>query len=58
MGIEEMVLERVRNEGKAEVQEAFVTYLIVKMGLSDAQAADTANTTVSFVENIRKNLDK
>ena len=66
MGIEEMVLERVRNEGKAEgkaeakaeVQEAFVTYLIVKMGLSDAQAADTANTTVPFVENIRKNLDK
>jgi flagellar biosynthesis/type III secretory pathway protein FliH len=68
MGIEEMVLERAKKEGledgmekgiekgiqkgKAEV----VSNLIIKMGMTDAQAADIAGVSVDFVKKVRKKL--
>lgn len=66
MGIEEMILERARKEGlekgiqkgKAEGKAEVVSNLIIKMNLTDAQAADIAGVSVDFVKNVRKKLKK
>lgn len=64
MGIEELILDMARKEGiekgirkgitdtKAEV----VTNLIIKLGLSDEQAADVAMVTPEYVAEIRNKL--
>jgi hypothetical protein len=52
MGIEELILQHTKAEGKAEV----VGNLIVKLGLSDEQAADVAGVTVEFVKQLRARL--
>ncbi len=52
MGIEELVLDRAKQKGKAEV----VTNLILKLGLSDEQAADIAGVLVDFVAAIKRKL--
>ena len=74
MGIEEMILERVKKEGlekgrlkgleeglekgilkgKAEV----VSNLLLKMAMTDAQAADIAGVPVDFVKKVRRKLKK
>ncbi len=62
MGIREMVLERARKEGlekgilkgKAEV----VSNLVLKMGMTDTQAADIAEVSVDFVKKVRRKLKK
>ncbi|TAN14776.1 MAG: hypothetical protein EPN37_11280 [Chitinophagaceae bacterium] len=74
MGIEEMVLERAKKEGlekgrlkgleeglekgilkgKAEV----VSNLLLKMAMTDAQAADIAGVPVEFVKKVRRKLKK
>jgi flagellar biosynthesis/type III secretory pathway protein FliH len=41
-------------KGKAEV----VSNLIIKMGMTDAQAADIAGVSVDFVKKVRKKLKK
>ena len=70
MGIEEMILERARKEGlekglekgiqkgKAEGKAEVVSNLIIKMGMTDAQAADIAEVSVDFVKKVRKKLKK
>jgi hypothetical protein len=53
MGIEELILHRAEQKGKAEV----VRNLITKMGLSDAQAADIAEVDLSFVREVRAAIE-
>jgi hypothetical protein len=53
MGIEELILHRAEQKGKAEV----VRNLITKMGLSDAQAADIAEVDSSFVRQVRAAIE-
>jgi flagellar biosynthesis/type III secretory pathway protein FliH len=52
-GLEEG-LEKGIQKGKAEV----VSNLIIKMAMTDAQAADIAGVSVDFVKKIRKKLKK
>ncbi len=47
-------VEKTKLEDKTE----FVTNLIVKLGLSDEQAADVAEVTVDFVQKVRASLNK
>ncbi|TAN01561.1 MAG: hypothetical protein EPN39_01810 [Chitinophagaceae bacterium] len=47
-------LEKGIQKGKAEV----VSNLIIKMGMTDAQAADIAGVSVDFVKKVRKKLKK
>ena len=66
MGIEEMVLERARKEGLEKGLEKgmekgkteVVKNLILKMAMTDAQAADIAGVSVDFVKKVRKKLKK
>lgn len=66
MGIEEMVLERAKKEGlekglqkgKAEGKAEVVSNLLLKMAMTDAQAADIAGVAVDFVKKIRRKLKK
>ena len=48
-GLEEGILK-----GKAEV----VSTLIIKMGMTDAQAVDIAGVSVDFVKKVRRKLKK
>lgn len=62
MGIEELILNRAkqeaRAEGKAEGKAEVVSNLIEKMGLSNTQAAEIAGVSVQFVQQIREKLEK
>jgi hypothetical protein len=62
MGIEKMVLERAKKEGLEKGKEAksyeVVKNLLVKMSMTDAQAADMAGVPVDFVKKVRKELKK
>lgn len=70
MGIREMVLERAKKEGlekgiqkgkaegRAEGKAEVVTNLIIKMGMTDAQAADIAGVSVDFVKKVRRKIKK
>lgn len=68
MGIEELLLDRAKNEGlvkgKAvgktigaiEKSREVVANLITKLGLSDEQAAEVAEVSIVFVKKVRKEL--
>jgi len=64
MGIEELILHRAEQhgiekgveKGKAEGKIEEVRNLIVKLGLTDEQAADIAGVTAAFVKAIREGL--
>jgi protein-disulfide isomerase-like protein with CxxC motif len=56
MGIEEQILHITKAEGKAEGKAEVVRNLIIKLGLDDAQAADIADVSVEFVQQVRANL--
>ncbi len=68
MGIEELLLDRAKKEGiaegkaegktegKAEGKHEVIENLIVKLGLSDEQAAEIANVSVEFVSKVRTAL--
>ncbi|WP_316813768.1 hypothetical protein [Pedobacter heparinus] len=64
MGIMEAVREQILDEGiekgiekgEARKNHTFVENLIVKLGLSDEQAADVAEVTVDFVAKVREEL--
>ncbi|TAM95440.1 MAG: hypothetical protein EPN39_15110 [Chitinophagaceae bacterium] len=66
MGIREMVLERAKKEGREEGMEKgilkgkaeVVSNLILKMGMTDTQAADIAEVSVDFVKKVRRKLKK
>jgi ribosomal protein L10 len=58
MGIEEMVLERAKKEGLEKGKTEVVKNLILKMAMTDAQAADIAGVPVDFVKKVRKKLKK
>lgn len=62
MGVFEMIKERevkaIQDKGKVEAKAEVITNLIVKLGLSDEQAADVAGVSVSFVAEIRMGLRK
>ncbi|HEU0228746.1 MAG TPA: hypothetical protein VFQ86_13485 [Arachidicoccus soli] len=47
-------LQKGIQKGKAEV----VSNLIVKMGMTDAQAADIAGVSVDFVKKVRRKIKK
>jgi hypothetical protein len=53
MGVEELILQMAKQEGKAEV----VANLIVKMGLTNEQAADIADVSVLFVQQVREKIE-
>jgi predicted transposase YdaD len=53
MGLEKGLEKGIR-KGKAEV----VSNLILKMGMTDAQAADIAGVSVDFVKKVRRKLKK
>lgn len=61
MGIMEAVRAQILEEGiektEARKNHDFVENLIVKLGLSDEQAADVAEVPVEFVKKIRKELE-
>lgn len=61
MGIMEAVREQILDEGfeKGEVKKshAVVENLIVKLGLSNEQAADIAEVSVAFVKEVREGLE-
>lgn len=56
MGIEELILQHTKAEGKAEVKVEEVGISIIKLGLYDEQAADVAGVTVEFVKQVRESL--
>lgn len=68
MGIEELVLDRAKKEGikegiekgiekgREEGKAEIVKNLILKLGLSDEQAADISEMPILFVQNIRLNI--
>jgi predicted transposase/invertase (TIGR01784 family) len=58
MGIEELILQRAEQKGIEKGKSEVVTNLIVKMGLTDQQAADIAGVSVDFVKAIREKLNK
>jgi predicted transposase/invertase (TIGR01784 family) len=66
MGIREIVLERAKKEGREEGMEKgilkgkaeVVSNLILKMGMTDTQAADIAEVSVDFVKKVRRKLKK
>ena len=66
MGIREMVLERAKREGleegleKGKLQGKIeeVKNLLLKMAMTDAQAADIAGVPVDFVKKVRRKLKK
>ncbi|SEN07491.1 hypothetical protein SAMN05216436_11165 [bacterium A37T11] len=66
MGIVETVKEIFKEQGKLEgaleTEEErnteFVTKLIIKLGLSDDQAADVATVSIDFVQKVRASLAK
>lgn len=70
MGIEELLLDRAEKKGlekgiekglekgKEEKSHTIVENLIIKMGLSDEQAADLAEVSLEFVAEIRSALKK
>lgn len=49
--------EEARKEAFAEKNHDFVENLITKLGLSDEQAADVAELSISFVKKVRKELE-
>jgi len=65
MGTEEYLLDRFKKEGleegiqkgEAEKSHEVVENLIVKLGLSNEQAADVAAVSVAFVKKVRKELE-
>jgi flagellar biosynthesis/type III secretory pathway protein FliH len=57
MGLEKG-LEKGIQKGKAEGKAEVVSNLIIKMGMTDAQAADIAGVSVDFVKKIRRKLKK
>jgi len=56
MGIEELLLDRAKKEGIEEKGHEVIENLIVKLGLSDEQAAEIANVPVEFVSKVRTAL--
>lgn len=58
MGIEELILHQTEQKGieKGKIEE--VHNLIIKLGLSDEQAADVAGVTVAYVQKVRAGLEK
>jgi hypothetical protein len=56
MGVIEVFKKYEREEGKLEGRQAIVENLIVKLGLSDKQAADVAEVSIAFVKKVRKEL--
>jgi hypothetical protein len=62
MGIEELILHHTKAAGKAEeraeLSKKVVRNLIIKLGLSDEQAADVAGVTVEFVKQVRASLQR
>ncbi len=62
MGIEQLLIEteKKRSEKKGEEKKSYdvVENLIMKLGLSDEQAADIAEVSVDFVRNVRSALQK
>ncbi|TAN14816.1 MAG: hypothetical protein EPN37_11230 [Chitinophagaceae bacterium] len=62
MGIEELVLERAKKEGlekgKLEGKIEEVKNLLIKMAMTDAQAADIAGVPVDFVKKVRRKIKK
>jgi len=62
MGIEELILDMAKKEGiekgAIDTLEAVVTNLIVKLGLTNEQAADVAGVTPEFVAEIREKLGR
>ena len=57
MGIEEMILQRAKQEGKAEGKAEVVRNLIVKMGLTNEQAAEIAGVGLKFVQQLREEAE-
>jgi hypothetical protein len=57
MGIEEFLLDRAKKEGIKEGRHAVIENLIVKLGLSNEQAADVADVSINFVQKIREQLE-
>ena len=62
MGIEELILDMAKKEGiekgANDTLEAVVTNLIIKLGLTDEQAADVAGVTPEYVAEIRAKLGR
>jgi hypothetical protein len=62
MGIEELILDLAEKRGLEKGEEKkshiIVENLIVKMGLSDEQAADLAEVPLDFVAKVRLSLGK
>ena len=68
MGIEELILhlaeqkgiekgiEKGRAEGKSEGKAEVVRNLIVKLGLDDEQAANIAEVSIEFVQQVRAGI--
>jgi protein-disulfide isomerase-like protein with CxxC motif len=58
MGIEELILHTAEQKGKAEGKAEVVRNLIIKLGLNDEQAADVAEVSVEFVQQVRAGINK
>ncbi|MES2455762.1 MAG: hypothetical protein V4594_09490 [Bacteroidota bacterium] len=60
MGIEELLLDRAKKEGKAEGKVEgkidLIEKMITELGLSDEQIARAADMSVEFVAKIRTGL--
>lgn len=51
-------LKKGIKKGKAEGKTEVVKNLIIKMGMTNAQAADIAEVSVDFVKKVRQKLKK
>jgi predicted transposase YdaD len=60
MGIEELILQRAKQEGKvegkAEGKAEVVRNLIIKMGLTNEQTAEIAGVGIKFVQQLREEV--
>lgn len=57
MGVIEVLKMQERRDALDEKSHAVVENLIIKLGLSDAQAADVAEVSIAFVKKVRKELE-
>ena len=58
MGVIEVLKMQERRDAIEEKNHSVVENLIIKLGLSDEQAADVAEVKIGFVKKVRKELAK